>query len=107
MKSRGYLLEDVLRVHPAGRELGSTPGQHAQESFTALIDERNFVQVHDASACDISSVVLLPARFELIYPGMGKPAMQNPSLFCGCFTEIDLQHVISLQRPLLAVGSRT
>lgn len=66
MESRGYLLDDVLRVHPAGRELRSTPGQHAQQSFAAFVDERDFVQVYDANACHIFAVVLLPARFELI-----------------------------------------
>jgi hypothetical protein len=92
--SGGYLLENVLRVHPAGRELRSTSSQHAQDSFTALVDESDFVQVHDASACYISAVVLLPARFELMYPGFGKPAVKNPSFFRWCFTEIDLQHAI-------------
>ena len=97
----------MLRVHPAGRKLRSTSGQHAQESFTAFVDERDLVQVHDARAYHISAVVPLPARFELKYPGGGKPAMKCPSFFRCCFTEIDLQHAISLQKTLSPVGSRT
>jgi len=63
-----------------------------------FVDERDFVQVHDASACHISAVVLLPARSELMYPGIGKPAMQNPSFFRRCFTEIDLQQLCAFQK---------
>jgi hypothetical protein len=96
-ESGGYLFENALRVHAAGSELRSSSDQHAQESFTALVDESDFVQVHDASASRISAVVLLPARSELIYPGIGKPAMKNPSFFRWCFTEIDLQHPTSLK----------
>jgi hypothetical protein len=96
-ESGGYLLENVLGVDSGGRELRPASGQHAQESFTALVDERDFVQVHDASAFHISAVVLPPARSELTYPGVRKPAMKNPSLFRPCFTEIDLQHAIFLR----------
>jgi hypothetical protein len=95
--SAGYLLENVLRIHPAGGELRPTSGQHAQELLTALVDERDLFEIHDANACDISAVVLLPARLELLYPGHGQAAMQNPSLFCGRFAEIDLQHAIFLR----------
>src|SRR6266436_9364011 len=94
-ESGGYLLENVLRVHPAALELRSSSGQYAQQSFTALVDERDFVQIHDAGPSRISAVVLLPARSELMYPGVRKPAMKNPSFFRSCFTEIDLQHAIS------------
>jgi hypothetical protein len=90
----GYLLEDVFCVDSAGRELRSASRYHAQESFTTHVDERDFVQVHDANAFHISTVVLHPARSELTYPGVRKPAMKNPSLFRWCFTEIDLQHAI-------------
>src|SRR5580765_7481842 len=96
-ETRCYLLENVLRVDSGGRELRPASGQHAQESFTALVDERDFVQVHDASAFHISAVVLPPARSELTYPGVRKPSMKNPSLFRPCFTEIDLQHAIFLR----------
>jgi hypothetical protein len=96
-ETRCYLLENVLRVDSAGRELRPASSQHAQESFTALVDERDFVQVDDASALHISAVVLPPAHSELTYPGVRKPAMKNPSLVHWCFTEIDLQHAISLR----------
>ena len=88
----------MFRVESAGRELRPAPGQYAQESFTALVDEGDFVQVHDASAFHISAVVLPPARPELTYPGVREPAMKNPSLFRWCFTEIDLQHAIPSER---------
>src|ERR1700758_2610769 len=88
---RVYLLENVSRVDSVGRELRPASGQHAQESFTALVDERDFVQVNDASAFHISAVVLPPARSELVYPRVGKPPMKTPSLFRWCFTERDFQ----------------
>jgi len=37
-------------------------------------------------------VVLLPARSELMYPGIDEPTMKNPSFFRWCFTKSDLQH---------------
>jgi len=38
----------------------SCSGQHAQEPFPALVDERDFVEVHDARASGIRAVVHLP-----------------------------------------------
>ena len=96
-ETSGYLLDNVLRVDSVGRELRLASRQHAQESFAALVDERDFVQVHDAGAFHIAAVVLLPARSELTYPRIGKPAMKNPSLFRWCFTESDFQHGIFLR----------
>jgi len=92
----GYLLENELRVHPAGRELRPVSGQHAQESFTALVDKRDFVQVHDAGSPVISAVFLFPAGPEFTKPGSSKPSLENPSLLGRRFTKADLQHAVFL-----------
>src|SRR5712671_4669057 len=83
-------------IDPAGSELRSIFGQQAQEPLTTLVDERDFAEIHDANTSHIRAVALLPARLELLYPGVGKQAMQNPSFFGGCFTETDFQHTIIL-----------
>ncbi len=84
-------------IDPAGSELRSIFGQQAQELLTTLVDERDFVEVHDANTSHIRAVALLPARLELLYPGVGKQAMQNPSFFGRCFTETDFQHATFLR----------
>ena len=87
----------MLGVGSGGDEFHSISCQHAQESFTALVDERDFVEIHDAKTSHIRAVALLPARSELLYPGVSKQAMQNPSFFGGCLTETDLQHATFLR----------
>ena len=87
----------MLGVGSGGDEFHSISCQHAQESFTALVDERDFAEIHDTKTSHIRSVALPPARPELLYPGVGKQAMQNPSFFRRCFTEIDLQHDVFLR----------
>jgi hypothetical protein len=77
--------------------LGSISGQQAQEPLTALVDERNFIEVNDTSAPHVRAVVFPPARPELLYPRVDQPAMQNPFLFRRCFTESDFQHAVFLR----------
>jgi hypothetical protein len=91
------VLKNVLRVGAAGRELRSFFSQLAQEPLSALVDKRDFIEVNDTSASRVRAVVFLPARPELLYPRVDKPAMQNPSFFGRCFTETDFQHAIFLR----------
>ena len=91
------MLKNVLRVGAAGRELRSFFSQLAQEPLSALVDKRDFIEVHDASAAHMRAMVLPPTCPEFMHPGIGKPAMQNPSFFGRCFTETDFQHAISLR----------
>ena len=86
----------MSRIDPAGDELHSISGEREQEPLSTFVDDRDFVEVHNAIACHIRTVVLLPACFELVDPWFRKPAMKNPSFFRWCFTEIDLQHAVSL-----------
>jgi hypothetical protein len=88
------VLNNVLVVGTPGSELRPAASEHAQKPLTTLVDERHFVEVNDAGASRIRAVVLLPVCPELPYPRVGESAMQNPCLFRGCFTEIDLQHAI-------------
>jgi len=87
----------MFGVGPPGDELHSISDEHAQEPLPTFVDECDFVEVHDAGASPVCAVVFLPAGSELMYPGRGKAAMQNPPLFCGRFAEIDLQHAVFLR----------
>jgi hypothetical protein len=40
------MLNNVLGVDSAGGKLRTIAGQHSQEPFPALVDERDFVEVH-------------------------------------------------------------
>ena len=90
------LLKNVLGVNAACAELCSMSGQQAQQPLTALVDERDFIEVNDTSASRVRAMPFLPARPELLGPRMGKPAMQNPSLLSRGFTESDFQHTFFL-----------
>ena len=92
-----YLVKNMLGVDPAGSELRSISGQHVQEPLTVLVDERDFVEVHDARASCIAAVVFLPTGPKLMHPGHGEAPIQNPSLFCRRFAETDLQNAVSLR----------
>jgi hypothetical protein len=94
---RGHPVKNMFGVDSAGDELHSISGEHAQEPLPTFVDECDFIEVYDAGASPVCAVVLLPARSELMYPGRGKAAMQNSSLFCGRFAEIDLQHAVFLR----------
>jgi len=87
----------MLGVDPAGDEFRSSSCQHAQKPRSILVDERDFIEVNDASASRVRAVVFLPARPELLNPRVDKPAMQNPSLFRGRFTECYFQHAVFLR----------
>jgi hypothetical protein len=87
----------MLDINTAGDEIHSISCEHLQESFTALIDERDFLEVHDASAFQVRAVVFLPTFPQLVYPGVRESAMQNPSFFPRCFIKIDFQHDVFLR----------
>jgi hypothetical protein len=90
------MFNEVPGANPAGGELRSISGQHAEEPPLAIVDEGDFVQVHGARACRIRAVVHLPTFPELVYPGAGKAVVQIPCLFRRRFTETDLQVATSL-----------
>ena len=90
------MLKNMPRVGAAGRELRSFFSQLAQEPLSAIVDKRDFIEVHNTRAFRVRAVVHLPACAELVYPWAGEAAVQNPFLFGGGLTEVDFQHAIFL-----------
>ena len=60
--SCAQVLNDVLDVGSAAGELCSIFRQHAQEPLPALVDKRDFIEVHDARASRIRAVIHLPSK---------------------------------------------
>jgi hypothetical protein len=67
--------------------------QHGpQHPFATLIDERDFVEIHDALARLSFTMFPLPCLLQFIDPRRDQPAAQSPAFFPGRFGDRDLQH---------------
>ena len=82
----------MLDVDIAGDKLRALLRHGPQYSFPALVDERDFVKVHDAPALPGRVVCLLPACSQFLGPRPDEAAFQVPPFFRGCVGKRDLQH---------------
>jgi hypothetical protein len=69
------VLKNVFDVDPAGDALRSFPHHGAQKSVAALVDERDFVQVHDASTLLSCPMIPLPACPQFSNPRLSEAAL--------------------------------
>jgi hypothetical protein len=83
----------MLDVHSGGDELRAGLRHRSQESFPALVNERDITKVDNAGSSTPVAARLFPACPQLTDPRPDQPAVQNPSLFRRCLIDGDPQHV--------------
>jgi len=80
------VLKNVLRVGAAGSGI-ATPSlaSATRAALRCLSINVDFSESTTQAAAQMRAMVLPPTCPEFMHPGIGKPAMQNPSFFGGLF----------------------
>src|SRR5580700_1859639 len=68
-------LKNMFDADPAADALRSFPHHGAQKPLAAPVNERDFLQVHDASALLSCPMIPLPARPQFSNPGLSEAAL--------------------------------
>src|SRR5579862_61983 len=85
-------IQNLLDVHVARDKLCSLPRHGAQHPFPALVDERDFVEIHDAPAPPDRAMCPHPTRFQFIDPRRNQTTLQDPTLYGRGMGDCDFQH---------------
>ena len=88
-------IQHVPDVYIAGDKARTLLGHRPQHSLPAFVNERNFIEVHDAPSSLRWGVRLLPAGLQFIDPWRDEAALQRPTLFHRRVGNRDPQHVPS------------
>src|ERR1700722_1321698 len=86
-------IEHLLDVHVARDKLRSLLRHGPQHLFPALVNERDFVESHDALAPPDRAVGPPPAGFQFIDPRRHETTLQDPSLYGRGIGDRDSQHL--------------
>src|ERR1700723_515049 len=89
-------VQNMLDIHIAGDKLRALAAHAPQHSFTALVDERDFIEVHDALSLLRHAARPVPVRLQFLNPWSDKATLQCPPLFLRRIGDRDLQHFFLL-----------